>query len=207
MCSPAHYTGLSRVERGGYPFGYLCEPAGIDYDLPFMPEEVFDEVKCASPESECTSMPTIGVEWEEDDSPRPVSIVHFDFAQVERLEDLAREALQAGRLKEFLEEWGEMRFAPERQEIVSRIVGEGIKAKNARMALVQMASAAGMAVAYTKTDEEWAEFFGVTKQAMQQGIDRARKMFGMRKTRAMRDDDARETMRTNNYRPKEKLPA
>lgn len=170
-----------------------------------MPEKVFDEVPCTSTES--ASCPNgIGVEWE-DDRPQPIEIVYFDFSSVEKLEDLAKEALARGTFREFMEEFCEMRFAPERQEIVARIVGEGIKAKNSKKALVQMGIAAGMTVCTIRTDEEWAEFFGVTKQAMQQGIDRARKMLYLRKNRAMRDDEAREKMRQSNYRPKEKLSA
>jgi len=41
---------------------------------------------------------------------------------------------------------------------------------------------------------------GTTKQSWQQGVERIRKEYGLRKTRVMRSEDARNTMRRSNYR-------
>lgn len=149
---------------------------------------------------------TIAVEWQNDEA-FAVEITHFDFDSLDSVEARAREALADGLFKAFLEAHVADRLREERGAVASAIVAEVIDAKQPKLKLVCLAIATGMTIGLARTLEEWGKAFGVTKQNMQQLVEAASEKFGLRKNRAMRDEEARENMRNANFRPKEKLAA
>jgi hypothetical protein len=116
--------------------------------------------------------PTVPIEWRKDSA---FVIASEEFKYADPTESIIREALAAGRLEAALEEILEERADAIRAEAINRILGIN--------------------------GSDVAKKFGITKQAVQQGVDRFCKEVGLRKTRAMRDEDAREKMSNSNYRP------
>jgi len=146
----------------------------------------------------------IAVDWQ-DDQPFAVKIEYFDYEALDRLEDLAREALAKGRLKEFLDGYVATQTEGLRCTVVKKVLDHIIHCKRPKFKVICMAIAAGHGTAMARTEEEWAADFGVSKQDLQEAVETEREEFRLRKTRLMRDEEAREKMRTGNFRPKEQV--
>lgn len=144
---------------------------------------------------------SIPVEWH-DDKPFVIATEEFNHAALDSPSDLVREGLKAGRpLEEIIEELLEERARPMAAEVLNRMIEFIITAENARLAAYQVALAGGLGVILGITGPKVAEMFGITKQAVQQGVDRFCEEVGLRKTRAMRDEEARENMSQSHYAP------
>jgi tartrate dehydratase alpha subunit/fumarate hydratase class I-like protein len=157
---------------------------------------------------------SIPVEWH-DDRAVPVPIEFFNYEAVDSLEGHVREALardaaevRAGRRKRFLLGLIEQLVSDGedeiRREAVSAIMAEVIRAEQPKQKVVCIGIAAGMPAVLRKTEQQWADIFGVSKQDIQQGVKECCERFGLRKNRTMRDEEARKNMQLANFRPKEK---
>jgi len=142
--------------------------------------------------------PTVPIEWRED---TPFVIATEEFKYADSPTNLIREALAAGRVEAVLDEILEEREDAIRAEAINRVIEFVITSENPSLAAHQIALAGGLAVILGKNGSDVARMFGISKQAVQQGVDRFCQEVGLRKTRAMRDEDSRETMSNSNYRP------
>jgi hypothetical protein len=143
--------------------------------------------------------PTIPVEWKAD---VPFAVPTEEFKYVDRPRDLILEALRAGKaIEPVIDELIEEREDAIRAETVNRLIEWILSADNPALAAWQAALAGGLTVILGKNGSDVAGMFGISKEAVQQGVDRFCKELGLRKTRAMRDDEAREEMSRSNYRP------
>jgi hypothetical protein len=159
-----------------------------------MPEQVTDGPLCGH----------LAVEWH-DDRPVRVPIVNFNFDSIDPLEDQVREALRQGRLKMFLDGYVAYQTEEVRRDAIDALVSQVINAEKPVLKLICFAYAAGAMAALKRTMEQWGKHFGVTKQDIQQGVDDVRESFKLRQNRTMRNEEARETMRQANFRPKEQV--
>jgi hypothetical protein len=142
--------------------------------------------------------PTVPIEWRKDSA---FVIASEEFKYADPTESIIREALAAGRLEAALEEILEERADAIRAEAINRVLEFIITAENPALEAHRIALAGGLGLILGINGSDVAKKFGITKQAVQQGVDRFCKEVGLRKTRAMRDEDAREKMSNSNYRP------
>jgi hypothetical protein len=132
--------------------------------------------------------PTVPIEWRKDSA---FVIASEEFKYADPTESIIREA------EEILEE----RADAIRAEAINRVLEFIITAENPALEAHRIALAGGLGLILGINGSDVAKKFGITKQAVQQGVDRFCKEVGLRKTRAMRDEDAREKMSNSNYRP------
>ena len=141
----------------------------------------------------------IAVEWHEDPA-EAVPITSFNFGSLDSIEDQVRQHLDDGTLRDFLEHWIESKLARDRADTINRILSIPVTSKKPGLAVIQMGFAAGIALAAEKTGTQWAEEFGITKEAFQEGVDFYRQELRLRVTRYTRDDQARQNMSEKNFR-------
>ena len=142
----------------------------------------------------------VPVEWAEEIA-HAVSVDQFNFEGLDRIEDQILEEIQQGRsVAGFIKGLAEQFMIRERLEVCSKLLALITTHRKPGLAADQLACAAGL---YLTADIPWpalAKKHGVSKQAFEQGVERYRETLGLRKTRTMRDDQARHTMRQSNYR-------
>jgi|SRR5215211_3319077 len=145
--------------------------------------------------------PTVPIEWRED-TPFVIATEEFDYAYLDRPADFIIEALKAGKdIQPVISEIVAEREDAIRAETIVRTIEFIITSDNPSLETHAIALAGGLGVLLGLTGSDVAEKFGVSKQSVQQRVKRFCKAVGMRKTRAMRDDEAREKMSNSNYRP------
>jgi hypothetical protein len=87
-----------------------------------------------------------------------------------------------------------------RKQITNALIAEACRKKKPGLAMVQLGISAGILLATEMTGPQWAAKFGISKQAVEEGVEGFRDGLGLRQTRANRDDAARERMRQSNHR-------
>lgn len=73
-----------------------------------------------------------------------------------------------------------------RDEVLAWMLNQMLEANRADVRAVQIGLAAGCSATATKTGPQWARQLGISKQAMDQGVQMVRRKWGLRKSRAMR---------------------
>ena len=162
----------------------------------------------------------LAVEWSQDDEPHAVPIVHFDFNQLDSLEDIARERLAAGLpLQPLLEdaatsvlESGDPRLVARLtdriyraawHEMVSRFILLVLNSEAPRFTLTAMAHEIGATWLNGETVPQSASKFGKRKQALFQEMERVREAIKLRLPRSnQRSGESCEKMRKSNFRKK-----
>lgn len=129
-------------------------------------------------------------------------VYHFnhdeiDFANMDKCEDIIRDAVVTKEPVMPMMVAIVETLASQRMAFALAMV---MDAKKPRMAIHQIICAAGLALEYGKTEQDYAKSYGVSKQAFQQGVERMRDKLGLRKTRAGRSDEAKAKMSLCNYR-------
>ncbi|HWN09736.1 MAG TPA: hypothetical protein VNO50_10795 [Pyrinomonadaceae bacterium] len=143
----------------------------------------------------------VPVEWSEDKA-QAIQIEVFDFEHLDSLEDQVREHMAAGKpVSDLVKRLARLWMCKEKEEIISKLLSVIIQSKKPGLAATQLAFAAGLYVTASVTGPELAKKHGISKEAFQQGVERLREELGLRQTRTMRDQKARDTMRQTNYRP------
>lgn len=133
-----------------------------------------------------------------------VPIVHFDHDAVDTMEDKIREALANGTITPFVHQLTEQAAERGRVEGITALLGEVLALrKNKEVAIIQMGLAAGLTV--EASSSQLAKQCGVSKEGMEQAVERYRERFGLGQNRNMRTEKARENMRLRNCRPGQKL--
>ena len=163
---------------------------------------------------------SVPVEWSQDDEPHAIAIVDFDYASLDSLEDRARERLAAKQpLTPLLEEAAAaiLESGPPRlvdrlvpriyraagQEIATRFIAIMLDAPSPRFRLCALAHEIGASVLNGESVPVTAKRFGKSKQALFQEMAHVRQLLGFNLPRSnQRSEDARDKMRTTNYRHK-----
>lgn len=144
-----------------------------------------------------------GVEWH-DDAPTRVAIQHFDFSNLDSVEDCAREFCQrGGRLGQFIRMLVDERERELKIGGMAAIIALLWESRRPYMAIRQIASATGLAPLVGDGHDSAAKLArecGVSKQAFKQGEKRFAIALGLRKTRTQRSEDGRNHMRLRNHR-------
>jgi len=132
----------------------------------------------------------------------PVGITRFSYEGLDGLRERLLEVLESpeGRIDVVIEEWLRGQEPAICAEVCNRLLGYIITARKPRLAAYQLCFAAGLDLTLGLDMAKVARRCSVTKQAMQQGVDRFAKELGLRKTRSMREEESRETMRQRNFR-------
>lgn len=139
-----------------------------------------------------------GFEWNEDRSERVA--VHYDRYE-DAIEDECREALlRPGGIRQLLEEKLEAEREVIRSEAISAFLGEVMQSRNKELTFFQIAFACNLLIGMTMASA--AREFGVSKQAMEQGVESHRQRLGLGQNRGMRGAASRELMRLTNFRPR-----
>lgn len=139
-------------------------------------------------------------EWS-DDQRFAVKIEHFDFDSIDSVDDLVREELATkGTVKHLLKKMVALELNKARTETLVTVLGKIKDASDSGLAVVQISCACGMLFISGETDQAYADRFGISKQAFQQGVEGYREALGLRQTRTMRDENAKDLMRLSNYR-------
>jgi hypothetical protein len=140
----------------------------------------------------------IGVEWHEE-KPTQVPISHFDFSDMDSLEDTVRELLKEGKpLGPLFHRLQYDQACEERGAAVRSVLAEILSADKPGLHAWAIAFAANMTTGQTL--EDIAERYGQSKQAFQERVEIVSEKLELRKTRTMRSDEAREKMRMCNSR-------
>lgn len=143
----------------------------------------------------------LAVEWNADDHSENIQIEHFDFSQLDSLDDQIRQELaeygSARRILLALVAFS--RDEARREGVISTIALLWPKRKT-YLALRQLAFAAGLTIIAGKTGTELAKECGVSKQDFKQGADWFRRELGLRRTRTMRSEEGCDKMRLTNFR-------
>lgn len=125
----------------------------------------------------------------------------IDFEAMDSPEDRVREGLKAGRpIDELIADMVADRELLIAAEGARLVLHEIISAKHWLRAAVVLCFACGLADDLNWTQPYAGKKFGVTKQAINQGVRKFREMWLLRKTRMMRSDEAKATMRRVNFR-------
>lgn len=131
--------------------------------------------------------------------------VHYDHEFEERLEDELREALTApAGVARWLEERLEAERSVIRSEAISGFLAEVMQSRNKELSFFQIAFACNLLIGMTMAGA--AREFGITKQAMEQGVESHRKRLRLGQNRGMRGPESRALMSRSNYRQGQ-LPA
>jgi hypothetical protein len=127
-----------------------------------------------------------------------VPIQHFDYTALDDPADHITEAIDEGRdIRPLINQMAAqmaIAFASEAIGKVLRMVYESKSHRNPRLLAVQIGMAAGIPFALEKSGPKWAKQFRISKQAMQQSVERIRKELDLPKTRTMRSEDGRRAM-------------
>lgn len=151
-----------------------------------------------------TGLFKIPAEWANDQR-TAVRIEYFDFDSLDTIDDLIREELaRKGTVRALFKQILACEIAKARSEAAVKVLSHIIEEEDSGLAACQLAFACGMTILMKKTMTEVAASYGISKEAMQQGVDRRCEDLGLRKTRTMRDDDARQLMSLSNFRPGER---
>jgi hypothetical protein len=139
-------------------------------------------------------------EWIEDQR-FAVKIENFNFDALDSIDDHIRQELATkGSAKSFVRKLVALDLQKARIETLVSVLGAIKDAADSGLAVVQISCACGMLLTAGETDDYYAAQYGISKQAFQQGVEMYRKRFGLRQTRIMRDQEARDLMRDSNYR-------
>lgn len=131
----------------------------------------------------------------------PVPVHYFDFDELDSLDDLAKECLkQHGSLKPIISQMRQAVRMDAGSEAVQQMLYHLRKAKNFRLEAWVWSAAYDLICEEELTNTKIAELFGISKQDFQQLVKRCRNKMRGRKTRTMRDEEARENMRLANIR-------
>jgi AraC-like DNA-binding protein len=122
--------------------------------------------------------------------------VEFDYPAPEFGEEI-----QAEIARRVAEELSELRC-----DAVTALLAEILESKNAEMTVAAIAFAAGLPLLCGASQVELAARFKVTKQAFSRRVTEVSRRLGLRPSRAMRSESARETFRRKQLcKPKSKL--
>jgi hypothetical protein len=134
-----------------------------------------------------------------------VAVEHFDYGALDDVDGLLLEALaEKGTARELLEELVEEEVRSRRADLVAAVMVEITQSAEPLKALYQIAFACGSMATGGLTESEVAARFGISKQAMQQGVRRFEESLNLRKARFMRSEGSRRLMRSRNFRRGEK---
>lgn len=138
-----------------------------------------------------------GFEWSEDRAERVA--VHYDRHE-DALEDECREALlRPGGVARLIEARLEAERSVIRAEAISGFLGEIMQSRNKELTFFQISFACNLLIGMTMAAA--AREFGISKQAMEQGVESHRQRLGLGQNRGMRGEASRELMRLRNFRP------
>jgi DNA-binding transcriptional regulator YdaS (Cro superfamily) len=152
---------------------------------------------------------TIPIEWHGEEA-FPVAITHFDPGELDSFADRLREAVKLGQpLEPLLAEWERAMEFPLMCRGITFGLAEIIGAKKPRVVTAALAFMVGMDIMEGESQPEVARKLGISKQALNQTIESLRQRlaekFGTKiLCISMRDEAAREKMRTRNYRRRKK---
>jgi hypothetical protein len=136
-----------------------------------------------------------------DDVSFAVPIAHFNHGELDSPEDHIREAVAQRRpVMPIVLRLASDLIARKQVESIRAILALIVEAKKPAQRVDEIAFACGMSLADGATIISMAKKHGVSKQAFQRGVMRVSETLQLRKTRTMRDEDAREKMAATNYR-------
>lgn len=143
----------------------------------------------------------VGIEWSEDGA-RVVPIVFDDHGGLDSLEARVLEAVKVpGGVSALIAEIVEERVWEGRREAIERYHAEVMASRNKELTFFQIAFAVNLTFGRCASMAAIAAEFGISKQAMEQGVERHRLRLGLGRARPMRSEAARERMRLRNCRP------
>lgn len=136
-----------------------------------------------------------------DDVSFAVPITHFNHAEIDSPEDHIREAIALHKpVMPIVARLASGLIQIRQVDAIRSVLALIVEAKKPAQRVDEIAFACGMSLADGATIISMAKKHGVSKQAFQRGVMRVCETLQLRKTRTMRDDDAREKMAVTNYR-------
>lgn len=149
------------------------------------------------------SAPEIGFvpidSWSEESFAVPIQ--QFNFDAIDSPEDFIKEQIAAKKpIGPVLQAWANSIAEHKQAETVRAIMTLIVAAKKPRQRVDEIAFACGMLLAEGETIISMAKKHGISKQAFQRGVVTVCESLGLRKTRTMRGEEAKETMANTNYR-------
>lgn len=137
----------------------------------------------------------------DDEDFSPLGITAFDFAELDKLEDFAKEALEIPNgFPAFVQRLKQSLVQESQVEMLMQLFGAVQKFENEALALDVLRDCSGLGALLGMDGVKYAAKWGISKEAWQQHREKMRRIFGVRKSRTLRSDQARENMRLKNYR-------
>jgi hypothetical protein len=131
----------------------------------------------------------------------PVPVVEVDHSHLDSVEDRVKEALLLGhKIRPIIVSMARAMILSEKVEAITQLMALLMDAEKPRLLIDQIAYATNMYLRQGLSMPELARKHGISKQAMQQGVERVQAQLGLPKTRTMRDEGGREKMRLRNRR-------
>jgi hypothetical protein len=138
-------------------------------------------------------------EWGEESFAVPIQ--QFDFNALDKPEDYIREAVKEGReIMPIVRAMVKQMTESEQAQTVRSVLALIVNAKKPKQHVDEIAFACGMSLADGVTLVSLAKKWGVSKQAIQRNVDSVCDKLQIRKTRTMRSQEARQTMKKTNFR-------
>lgn len=122
-------------------------------------------------------------------------VEQFDYSRLDKPEDYIKEAVSEGReVMPIVMAMVRQREAEIRREGAVAILSEIVESDNPKRMAMVMCVAAGVNLVMGKSGPQIAKELRITKQALQQAVERFRRRMGLPKTRTMRSEAARKAM-------------
>jgi hypothetical protein len=143
---------------------------------------------------------SIPVEWTERHC-NAIPISSFDYSALDNLTSECQEALDDGRpIEPILKSWELKQRMQWMAKGAAEVLAEIVTASDIRKAACAWSYVCGLDATQGTSGPALASQFGITKQAFFQYVDQIAKRLGGMRRLNMRDDSARDKMRTRNFR-------